>query len=100
MQLDDHKLEQWEEVVASVSKEHIPLHCVKKLVLRLRGGKRKTINLADLRKHGVDLDGVETAVSQKLIEYQQDIVNIDFIIDVVSVAELIQPYTDRLLRDL
>lgn len=100
MQFDNHTLKQWEEVVASVNKEHIPLHCVKKLILRLRHKKQKTINLLNLRKNGVDDEGIEDAVAQQLIDYQHDIINIDFVIDVESVAELIQPYTDKLLKDL
>ena len=100
MQLNDHELQQWEDVVASVSKEHIPLHCVKKLVLRLSGGKRKTINLGTLRKNGVDDESIDVTVNQQLNMHGQEITSIDFIIDVVAVAELIQPHTDNLLKDL
>lgn len=100
MQLNDHELQQWEDVVASVNKEHIPLYCVKKLVLRLKGGKRKTINIDTLRKNGVNEEGLEDTISQQLAYYDQNISSIDFVIDVVRVAELIQPHTDKLLKDL
>jgi hypothetical protein len=100
VKLDGEQLRQWEQVVNDVSKEHIPLHCVKKIILRLGNRKQKTINIDALRRNGAEINEIDTIVGQTLYVHKDSIVNIDFIIDVASVAEIIQPFTDKLLKNL
>jgi len=73
---------------------------VKKVVFKLRGGKQKTINLDKLRKEGLDLEELETVLTNKMINMNKDIVNMDFVIDVEAVKETIQPLTEEYLGKL
>jgi hypothetical protein len=100
MQLKVDEIEKWEDVVESVDKEHIPIDCVKKVIFKLRGGRQKTINLETLRRHGLDVEEIESVVSRSMIEMTKSIVNVDFVIDVKVVAEHIQPITDRFFSNL
>ena len=100
MQLRIDLVEKWEDVVSSVDKEHIPIDCVKKVVFKLRGGKQKTINLQTLRRHGLDVEDIEAVVSRSMAEFGNNIMNIDFVIDVTTVADHVQPVTDRFLDQL
>ena len=100
MQLKVDDLEKWEDVVESVDKDHIPIDCVKKVTLKLIGNKQKTINLETLRKNGLDIEDIETVVSRTMSELGKQIINVDFVIDVRTVAGHIQPVTDKILSKL
>lgn len=93
-------IDKWEDVLSSVDKDQIPIDCVKKILFKLKGGKRKTINLSTLRKQGLELEEIEVVVTRSMIELNKQIVNMDFVIDVNSVADYIQPLTDQLLENL
>ena len=56
--------------------------------------------MATLRKKGLDTYELEGVLNQKLEEYDRDIANVDFFVDVDQVAELIQPETDKILGGL
>lgn len=100
MHLKVDEVEKWEDVVESVDKEHIPIDCVKKITLKLKGNRQKTINLETLRRNGLDVEEIEGVVSRTMGELNRQLVNVDFVIDVKSVAEHIQPLTDKILSKL
>ena len=100
MQLKVDTVAQWEDLISTVAKDQIPIDCVKKVLFKLKGGKQKTINLISLRKQGLELEEIETVITRAMVDLGQDIVNMDFVIDVNSVAEYVQPLTDNILRQL
>lgn len=100
MQLRVDEIEKWEDVISTVDKEHIPIDCVKKVVFKLKGNHQKTINLETLRRHGLDVEEIEAVVSRFMTEMNKSIVNIDFVIDVRTVAEHVQPVTDLFFSKL
>lgn len=100
MRLRVDEVEKWEEVVSSVDKDHIPIDCVKKVTLKLRGNRQKTINLETLRRNGLDIEEIESVVSRTMSELGKNILNVDFVIDVKTVAEHVQPMTDKFLSKL
>ena len=48
----------------------------------------------------MDPDQVEDAVSRKLNELEDSIVSVEFVLNVQSIADTVQPETDRLLGKL
>jgi len=100
MQLEVDCTAQWEELLQTVDKDQIPIDCVKKILFKLKGSRQKTINLNSLRKQGLELDEIETVVTRTMIDMRDDIVNMDFIIDVDSVRDYVQPLTNKLLEKL
>jgi hypothetical protein len=100
MPFSDQFLEQWEHIIDEVSKTEVPLECIKKVIITLHGRKRKTLNLQTLRKQGLDLDEIESILSRTLTELDAQVCDVDFVVDVSEVAKLVQPETDRLLKDL
>ena len=70
------------------------------MVIRIAGGKQKTINLARLRKDGLDDDEIEEIMNRNLFTLGDLVNNVDFILDVNTVAGIIQPATDKLLEKL
>jgi len=97
MQVLIDSTEQWEDLISTVDKDQIPIDCVKKVLFKLKGGKQKTINLSTLRKQGLEIEEIETVVTRTMLDMNNVIVDMDFIIDVQIVAEHVQPITDKLL---
>jgi hypothetical protein len=100
MQLSDEFLEQWDHIISGVDKTEVPLECINKIVIRLQGGRQKTINLTRLRRDGFDLEEIESYLTRNLVELGDLVRDIDFLVDVNAVAQLVQPETDKLLKDL
>lgn len=100
MQFSDEFLNKWEHLVAEVNKTEVPLECIKKVIVRLEGKKQRTINLHVLRKQGLDFEEIETVLTRTLAEFGDQVRDLDFVVDIVAVAEIVQPETDKLLKDL
>ena len=97
MQLTDDFLDQWERILADVNKTDVPLECIKKVVVKLAGGRQKTINIHTLLKQGLELEEVETMLTRFFTENDHQIRDVDFVVDIGAVANLVQPETDKLL---
>jgi hypothetical protein len=100
MSTPDDFLHQWEHIIAEVNKTEIPLEFIKKIVVRLRGKRQKTINLSLLRRQNLSLEEIEVLLNRTLSELGDDVTDIDFIVDAQTVADTIQPETDKLLTNL
>ena len=100
MQVDDDFLNQWELILADVNKTDVPLECIKKVVVKLAGGRQKTINIHTLIKQGLELEEVETMLTRYFAEHDHKIRDVDFVVDIKAVANLVQPETDKLLGKL
>lgn len=90
----------WQELLKTINTEHVPLNCVKKVIFKLAGGKQKTVNLEKLRKEGIELEEIGAIISTKMISLSTEIVDMDYVIDVDSVRQIIQPITDELLNNI
>ena len=100
MPFSDEFIQQWEHIIEQVNKTEVPLECIKKVVIKLGDRRQKTINLAALRRQGLDLEEVETILTRTLTELGDTVRDIDFVVDVSEVAKMVQPETDKLLKDL
>jgi hypothetical protein len=93
-------IEKWEKLLEDVDKQQIPVEFIKKIVLKLVGRKQHTINIQRLLEQGLYPDEIEDAISTKLVELDELVTGIEFILNVESIAETVQPETDRLLNGL
>lgn len=93
-------IKKWEHILEDVEKQKIPIEFLKKLIIKLEGKKQQTINIKRLLSQGLDSDQVELAVGNKLHELDDQIISIEFVLDVESIAETVQPETDKLLNNL
>jgi cupin superfamily acireductone dioxygenase involved in methionine salvage len=100
MQHSDDFLDQWEHIISSVNKTDVPLECIKKVVVKLKQGRQKTINVHTLLRQGLELAEVETMLTRFFHEHDHEIRDVDFVVDISAVADLVQPETDKLLENL
>jgi hypothetical protein len=100
MQFSDEFLERWEHIIDEVDITDVPLECMKKVIVKLHGKRQRTINLALLRRQGLEFDEIETILTRTLTELGDAVRDVDFILDVGAIATMVQPETDKLLKDL
>ena len=93
-------IEKWEHILEDVEKNKVPVQFIKKLVIKLTGKKQQTINIQKFLEQGLEPEQIEEAVNRKLTELDDNIVGIEFILNVQSIADTVQPETDRLLGKL
>lgn len=93
-------ISKWEHILEDVEKQKIPVQFIKKIVVKLQGKKQQTINIERFLNQGLDPEQIEEAVGKKLHELDDQIVSVEFILNVKSIAETVQPETDRLLGKL
>ena len=93
-------IQKWENLLQDVDKNKIPVEFIKKLIIKLHGKRQQTINIEKFLSQGLEPEQIEEAVSRKLHELDDQVVSIEFILNVQSIAETVQPETDRLLNGL
>ena len=93
-------IDKWEKLLEGVDKRKVPVEFIKKLVLKLRGKRQQTINIERFLKQGLDPEDIEDAISSKLMELDDEVIGIEFILNVQIIADTVQPETDRLLNGL
>ena len=100
MRADHDFIKQWERIVSDVDKDLIPIDCVKKVIFKHVGNKQKTINLKALKRQNLNTDEIGAVVDRYVQENESTIRNMEFVLDVEAIAELLQPETDKLLKDI
>lgn len=90
----------WSHILQDVDKRTIPIEFIRKLVVKLEKRKQHTINIEKMLKQGREPEDVEDVVTTKLVELDDQVVSIEFILNVESIAEIVQPETEKLLSKL
>lgn len=93
-------IQKWERLLDGVDKQKVPVEFIKKLILRLEGKRQRTINIERYLSRGLDPEDIEDAISRQLMAFGDEVVGIEFILNLESIAETVQPETDNLLRGL
>jgi hypothetical protein len=93
-------LKKWEHILDDIEKSNVPVQFIKKIVIRMVGKKQHTINIQNLLKQGLEPEEIEEVVSRKLNELDPLITSFDFDLNVESIADTVQPQTDKLLNKL
>lgn len=99
-QLSDEFLSKWEHIIRGVDITDVPLECIKKVTIKLRGNRQRTVNIELLKRQGLDLEEIEALMNRTLMTLGSQVRDLDWSIDVKAVADLVQPETDRLLKGI
>jgi hypothetical protein len=93
-------LNKWSHILEDVDKRAIPIEFIRKLVIKLEKRKQHTINIEKMLKQGFESGEVEDSISNKLLELDDQVVGIEFVLNVESIAQVVQPETEKLLSKL
>jgi hypothetical protein len=91
---------QWERLIKEISKEQVPISVLRYITVNLKDGTSVDVNIAEMIDDGADPAQIEQSINEKLQALDDVIQDVDFHISVDSVANVIQPFTDKLLKDL
>ena len=83
-----------------MEKQKIPINFIKKVVIKLIGKKQQTLNIEKFLNQGLEPEQVEDLVNKRLTELDDMVTSVEFILNVQSIADTVQPETDRLLNGL
>jgi hypothetical protein len=98
--LNLNRKDQWERLLKEVNKEQVPIGVLRYITVNLKDGTSVDVNIAEMIEEGADPAVVEKLINNKLKDLDDVIQDVDFHISVDSVAKVIQPFTDKLLKDL
>jgi hypothetical protein len=90
----------WEKLLKEVHKEQVPIGVIRYITVNLKDGTSVEVNIAEMLLEGTDPAYIEELINSKLEALDDYIQDVDFHINVDSVAKVIQPFTDQLLKDL
>lgn len=90
----------WESILKSVEKKEIPITMLESIKVNLTDGTIVNIDIKDLLDDGIDPNELEAEIKLKLKALDRFIEDIDFYISVKAVAQVVQPATDELLKNL
>jgi hypothetical protein len=93
-------LDKWEELLEGVDKEVIPLEFIKKIIFKLRNRRRHSVNIERLLKQGLEFEEIEDIITEKLVDLDDAVLGVEFILNVESIADTVQPETDKVLSGL
>ena len=101
MYLSDDFFAQWDHIISSVDeKTNVPIECLNRMIIRLTNKRQKTINITKLRQQGLEAEEIEIVLSRNLLDLEDQIRDVEFVLDVAAVANIVQPQTDKFLKDL
>jgi hypothetical protein len=92
--------EEWTKILKEVKKDEVPVTFLKSLTVNLKDGTAVDVNITELREQGIPADVIEKQLNSKLAELDAYIEDVDFYINVESVSQTVQPFTDKLLKNL
>lgn len=95
--LPQNVIDQWPEIFKDVEVEVIPLYYLDSVRVTFEDGKIWDIDTAKALSEGAD-DDLESALEEIFSEYEEEIVHIDFRLDVERVKKDIQKRTAHFLK--
>ena len=98
--LNLNRKDQWEKLLKEVNKEQVPIGVLRYITDNLKDGTSVDVNIAEMLEEGAEPECVEKLINKKLADLDDIIQDVDFHISVDSVAKVIQPFTDELLKNL
>lgn len=92
--------ERWEQIVRGISKKEIPVTLLDHVIVNLMDGTQVAVNIRELLDEGQDPDELEKMLNSRLAALDSIIKDVDFHINLDSVAKAVQPVTNDLLKNL
>ena len=93
-------LNKWETIIEGVDITNIPVEYIDHLVVHTIGKQEIIVSVIDLLQKGVPPEDLEIALEDKMEEFEDDIVSVDYILNIRKISTDIQSTTDETLKNL
>jgi len=90
----------WETILRSVTKEEVPVEMLDYLTVNLIDGTKVNVNIKQLIAEGRKPKDIESEINDRLSSLDAMVEDVDFFICIDSVANVVQPVTDKILKNL
>jgi hypothetical protein len=100
-----HKLnistkDKWKQILKEVEKLEAPVSVIQAVEVILKDGTAVDIDVVELLKEGMDPAVLEREINKRLHDLDEIIEDVNFYINIDTVAKTVQPATDNLLKNL
>jgi len=92
--------DRWKQILKTVAKDEVPVNMIQMVTVNLIDGTRVEINILDLLDEGYANQEIEEMLNSRLKKLDEIIKDVDFFINIDSVAKTVQPVTDDILKNL
>ena len=92
--------DRWKQILKTVAKDEVPVNMIQMVTVNLIDGTRVEINILDLLDEGYANQEIEEMLNTRLKKLDEIIKDVDFFINIDSVAKTVQPVTDDILKNL
>ena len=90
----------WEGLIKGIDKIEVPVTVLDTVEIALIDGTSIALNIKQLLATGSEAEEIEEWLNDKFDDLDEYIVTVDFFVDIDQVANVVQPETDRLLKNL
>jgi uncharacterized membrane protein YqiK len=91
--------ERWKSILKTVTKDEVPVALIQTVTVNLIDGTQVDVDITELLKDGYSTDEIEVMLNTRLAALDNVIKDVDFFINVDSVAKTVQPVTDDILKN-
>ena len=92
--------ERWKSILKTVTKDEVPVALIQTVTVNLIDGTQVDVDITQLISEGYSTDEIEVMLNTRLHALDNVIRDVDFFINVDSVAKTVQPVTDDILKNL
>ena len=93
-------LNKWETIIEGVDITSIPVEYIDHLVVHTKEQHEIVISVIELLQEGIPPEDLEIALEDKMVEFEDDIVSVDYILNIKKISTDIQSTTDETLKNL
>ena len=93
-------LNKWETIIEGVDITNIPVEYIDHLVVHVADGDELILSVIDLLEQGVPPQDLEIALEDKMEAYEDEIISVDYILNIRKISTDIQSTTDETLKNL
>ena len=93
-------LNKWETIIEGVDITNIPVEYIDHLVVHTKKQHEIVISVLEILEEGIPPEDLEIALEDKMEEFEDDIVSVDYILNVKKISIDIQSTTDKALKNL
>jgi hypothetical protein len=94
------KKAEWKRLLKEVNKDNLPINVINLIIIHLKDNSKVEIDVDQILREGMDPEALQIVINEKLDALDDYIDDVDFHVDIDVVAKIIQPFTDKLLKDL
>lgn len=94
------KKDQWTAILKEIEHSDAPIECLESIQVNLKDGTVVVVDVRQLIAEGNDPELIEYMIQSKLTALDHIIEDVDFFVNADLVAKVVQPITDKLLKDL